>query len=287
MGDVTSGAVDQSNRPRYAARAGYDAWYLTFSDDDQGIGVWLRWTAMMHHPAIDGEPHSAMWAFVLHRGRPDLHAGVREFHEYDPSFRDLREGKIASAGRSAQWELTFESDAAPFAYIPRLLERFLPTGNSMAHPRLAVTGTVELDGRTYTFSEAPGGQGHTWGSSHAPSWNWAHAALPMGWVTGASTPLGSPYGLELDGRRRSRTGIAAALARGELVSNRWAAEEIEVTVDLDDCVSVEYQDPTGGRRVCNHSEFGRMTIGGELVSRTAAFEYAAASPLPGRPPIQL
>jgi hypothetical protein len=228
-----------------------------------------------------------MWAFVLHRGRPDLHAGVREFYQYDPSFRDLRVGEIASERRSARWELTFESQAAPFAYTGRLVERFLPTGNAMAHPRLAVTGTVEFDGRRYTFSQAPGGQGHTWGSSHAPRWNWVHAALPLGWVTGASTPLGSPYGLELDGRRRSRTGIAAALARGDQVSNRWAAEEIEVTVDLDDCVAVEYQDPTGGRRVCNHSEFGRMTIGGELVSRTAAFEYAVTGPLPGRPPVQL
>jgi hypothetical protein len=99
-----------------------------------------------------------MWAFVLHRGRPDLHAGVLEFYQYDPSFRDLRVGEIASERRSARWELTFESQAAPFAYTGRLVERFLPTGNAMAHPRLAVTGTVEFDGRRYTFSQAPGGR---------------------------------------------------------------------------------------------------------------------------------
>jgi len=287
MAAVSTSALDRPNQPRYAGRAGYDAWYLTFSDAEKGIGVWLRWTAMMYHSGVDGQPHSAMWAFVLHRGRPDLHAGVREFHQYDPSFHDLRAGRIASERGSAQWELTFESEAAPFAYTGRLTERFLPTGNAMAHPRLAVTGTVELDGGRYTFNQAPGGQGHTWGSSHAPKWSWVHAALPRGWVTGASTPLGSPYGLELDGRRRSRIGIAAALAKSDPVPSRWAAQEIEVTVDRDDCIAVEYQDPTGGRRLCNHSEFGRMTIDGELVSTTAAFEYAATDPLPGRAPLQL
>jgi hypothetical protein len=284
---VASRAVDAANRPRYAGRAGYDAWYVTFSDPNQGIGVWLRWTALMPHPVAGGEPHSALWAFVLHRGRPDLHAGIRQLFGYESRFRDLRSGEIAAERRWARWELAFASLAVPFAYAGRLVERFLPTGNAMAHPRLSVTGAVELDGRRYTFKDAPGGQGHTWGSAHAPRWNWVHAALANGWVTGASTPIGSPYGLELDGRLRSRTGGAAVLARGGQASNRWSADEIEVTADLDDCVAVEYQDPRGGRRVCYHSEFGRMTIAGQLVSTTAAFEYASSDPLPGRPPINL
>jgi hypothetical protein len=285
--EVTSSADDAANRPRYAGRAGYDAWYVTLSDPDQGVGAWLRWTAMLPHPGAGGDAHSALWAFVLHRGRPDLHAGIRQVSAYESRFRDLHTGDITSEGRTARWDLAWVSQAAPFAYAGRGVERFLPTGNVMAHPRLAVTGAVELDGRRYSFKDAGGGQGHTWGSAHAPRWNWVHAALPNGWVTGASTPLGSPYGAEIDGRRRSRTGVAAVLARGDQTSNRWSADDIEVTADLDDCVAVEYQDPTGGRRVCYHSEFGRMTIGGQLVSTSAAFEYASSDALPGRPPIRL
>ena len=276
--------VEACNRARYAGRTGYDAWYLTFSDADQGVGVWLRWTAMRPRA---GPEHSALWAFVLHRGRPDLQGGIRQLFEYQPRYRGLHAGEVVSGARSARWELTLESAAAPFAYAGPLVERLLPTGNAMTQPRLSVSGTVEMDGHIHAFRQAPGGQGHTWGSGHARSWNWVHAALGAGWVTGASTPLGSPYGHEMDGRRAARTGLAAILARRAPRPDRWSAGDFEVTADLDDCVAVEYQDPGGGRRVCYHSEFGRLTQAGRLLSETAAFEYASENPLPGRPPIKL
>lgn len=282
---VTEGGAEAWNRPRHAERPGYDAWYLTFSDPEQGLGVWLRWTAMSgREPRLE---QSALWAFVIHRGRPDRHAGVREVLPRDHRYRDLRAGEIRSELGSAGWELSWESRAAPFGYTGRLLERLLPTGNAMVHPRLAVSGELELNGRSYRFERAAGAQGHTWGNTHARRWNWVHAPLASGWVTGASTPLGSPYAVELDGRRRARTGVAATLARTDPAPDRWRAGGVEVTVDLDDSVAVEYEDPAGGRRVCYHSEFGRLTMGGRLLSTTAAFEYAAPEPLPGRPPIHL
>jgi hypothetical protein len=242
---------------------------------------------MRPHPGAGGEAHSALWAFVLRRGHPESHAGVRRVLPYDPRCQDLRRGEITSELGSARWELTLDSLGSPFAFAGRLTEALLPTGNAMAHPRLAVSGAVELNGRGYKFDAVPGGQGHTWGATHAARWNWVHAALPGGWVTGAATPLGSPYCLELDGTRRSRTGLAAMLARVEPSPDRWSAPGVEITADLDDCIAVEYQDPAGGRRVCYHSEFGRVTLDGEVVSTTAAFEYAAAEPVAGRPPIRL
>src|SRR5581483_11642253 len=111
--------------------------------------------------------------------------------------------------------------------------------------------------------------------------------LSDGWVTGATTPLGSPFGADLAGHLRRRTGFAALRARRPTSVTRWSAGDIEVSARLDDCVAVEYADPAGGRRVCYHSEFATITVAGQVVTTTAAFEFAAPEPLPERPPIEL
>src|SRR5438034_1154194 len=76
-------------------------------------------------------------------------------------------------------------------------ESISTVGNVAAQPGILVSGKVRLGGRAYTLKGAPGGQQHTWGTTHAREWNWGYASGDWGWVDGATSRVVSRLGREL------------------------------------------------------------------------------------------
>jgi hypothetical protein len=91
--------------------------------------------------------------------------------------------------RTASWDPRVAGECAPLrllrsaalyrAPLPRTkLEATVPDG--------LVTGTLEVDGQLVDVSGSRGTVGHNWGSEHADSWVWLHAAgfgaAPESWL---------------------------------------------------------------------------------------------------------
>ena len=313
--------AEAANAPRKLGReAGYEAWYVTFADPASGLAAWLRWTVVIPTPGSPVKPAAGLWATVFERGRGAV-ATVRREHPPDalavsrPFTAELAgsrlddsgsEGSVATADGVVEWELNFDSLDRAYTFLSPAMERFSANGNASPHPALVVDGTLAVNGVTHRVSGVMGGQGHTWGSRHAVSWNWAHASWSDGsWLTGATAHTGSRLGAEMratmvglrspaigvrDGGVRLQTPSPLALIRpGRVQPLEWDAERrfgardvhVRVVADPADIAVLEYTDPDGGRRLCHHSEFARLTatvrVAGEteavLEHRATAFEF--------------
>jgi len=182
--------------------------------------------------------------------------------------------------------------------------------NIGAHPVLKVTGTIELGGRTHRLEGAPGGQQHTWGSSHALQWNWGFASGEDFRVDGATSRVRSRLGRILAGTALGAlaggapfrfNGLRQVLGNpGQISPTGWKASarigsrrlNVAVTPRVQDLIGVVYADPLGGSRYCYHTEVADLEL---LLTRegrapieirrsaAAAFEFGSASPLAGVP----
>lgn len=225
---------------------------------------------------------------------------------------DQFRGQAAMAGRSARWDLAISGGQPPLrplrppvlyrAPLPRTkLEAIVPDGQ--------FTGTLQVDGRAVSVSGWRGTAGHNWGSEHADSWVWLHAAdfggAPEAWlelvlarirVGPARSPWTAMGALSLDGERialgglgrRSRVGAGP----GHLAADVYAPGtrvRLSVTLAEDDRVAVAYADPRGGTRTVTHAALAAVELimnrpGNReltLSSSHAAYEYGARQPAPG------
>ena len=75
------------------------------------------------------------------------------------------------------WELSWEPSLPAAEHVHPLLRRagIAKTILVLAHPDLAIAGTVRFAGRELVLDGARGGQAHLWGSKHAVALGWAHA----------------------------------------------------------------------------------------------------------------
>jgi hypothetical protein len=222
------------------------------------------------------------------------------------------QGEAASGGRTARWDLAITGGQPPLRPLrPALLYRApLPrTKVEASVPDGLVSGMLVVDGHTVGVSGWRGTAGHNWGSEHADSWVWVHAAgfggAPQGWldlvlarirIGRARSPWTAMGALSLDGEpiplgglgRRPRveahpSWLAAA------VPSRGARLELRVTSADDEAVAVTYADPPGGTRVVRHAALASVELtwhrrgDRELTtsSSRAAYEYGTRQGMPG------
>jgi hypothetical protein len=317
--------TDAANSPRCQDRPGtYEAWYLTVSDPASRRGFWIRYTTFNPAPGADLEAHSALWAFYFDHDDPSANWGAKlqfPIHELRvqsrPFLLRLNEallvrngcsGELHNERGSAKWNLRWESRELPFPFLLPRWQMLSSVANIGAHPALRVSGTIEINGRSHHLDHAPGGQQHTWGSSHALEWNWGFASGPDFWVDGATTRVRSRLGRVLVGtsigahvrdHRFLFNGPRQVLrTRGPITPDGWTAEaqlgrrvlHVSVVPRRSDLVGVTYPDPHGGARYCYHTEVAdldfRLTRGDDILSRfnrpaSAAFEYASETQVPG------
>ena len=316
---------DAANAPRCQDRSGtYEAWYVTISDPASRRGFWIRYTTLNPASGITAEAHSAIWAFAFDRDHPEDNWGGKvtyPLHALQTSPQPFRlrldgavlgrdgcSGRVDTERGSARWDLTWKSREPPFPFLRPRWQGLSSVANIGAQPALMVSGTVEVNGRSYRLDAVPGGQQHTWGSSHALVWNWGFASGADFWVNGATSRVRSRFGRVLvgtavgaqaaDNRFLFNGPVRVLSNRGPISADGWNATaqlgdrmlRVAVTPRREDLIGVTYADPRGGARFCYHSEVAdlelRLTRGTETLAHierpvAAAFEYASETPLAG------
>jgi hypothetical protein len=295
------------------AAFGYESWFVSARDPGSPRALWIRHT---RHRPRQGPESAALWCTVVDRDLGQRPAVIKQVVSAFPpeaaagpgQFR----GQAAMGDRSARWDLAITGGQPPLrplrppvlyrAPLPRTkLEAIVPDGQ--------VTGTLQVDGRAVSVSGWRGTAGHNWGSEHADSWVWLHAAdfgaAPEAWlelvlarirVGPARSPWTAMGALSLDGERIALGGLGRRsrvdAGPGHLAADVHAAGtrvHLSVTLAEDDRVAVAYADPRGGTRTVTHAALAAVELimhrpGHRkltLSSNHAAYEYGARQSAPG------
>ena len=224
-------------------------------------------------------------------------------------------GRAAVGEKTTRWDLAIASEQPPLrplrppalyrAPVPRTkLEATVPDGQ--------VTGLLEVDGREVSVSGWRGTVGHNWGSEHADSWVWLHAAdfggAPDAWlelvlarikVGPARSPWTSMGALSVDGDRFPLGGLGrrpTVDARPDRLTasipSPGARLQLSVTTNDDATVAVPYLDPRGGTRTVTHAALASVELTWQragarevsLSSSRGAYEYGTRQEMPGITP---
>ena len=318
---------DAANAARCRNQSGrYEAWYLTLAEPAKRQGYWIRYTSFNPARGVQAEAHSALWAFRFDHEDPGANWGAKVSFPLEAMQIQSRpfalrisdallvhngcSGEIQSERGTMSWDLRWDSREPPFPFLRPPWHLVSTVANIGVQPAIKVSGTIGVNGKLAHLEHVPGGQGHTWGSSHPLEWNWGFAAGDDFWLDGGTSRVRSRLGRELVGTalgvhvREHRFLLNGPLhvlgTRGPIAADSWTVQaklgsrrlHVAVTPRRSDLIGVTYADPRGGSRVCYHTEVAdlelRLTQGEEVLARirrpaAAAFEYAAESPVPGLP----
>ena len=295
---------------------GYESWFVSARDRDSRRALWIRHT---RHRPLHGPDSVALWCTVVGPDRDQPPAVVKEVFSVFPldaaAGPELFRGQAAMGERSARWDLAINGDQEPlrplrpaFLYrapLPRTkLEATVPDG--------PITAMLEIEGRQVTVSGWRGTVGHNWGSEHADSWVWLHAAgfseAPDPWLDLVLArirvgPVRSPWtamgALSLGGSRS----VLGGLGRRPKV-DAWpdgltcevpspeGRLQLSVTAAVDATAAVIYTDPAGGVRTVTHAARADVeltmhkprTSDLRLSVGCGAYEYGTSQEMPGITP---
>jgi len=292
---------------------GYESWFISARDPVSPRALWIRHT---RHRPVQGRESVALWCTVI-----DGHAGQRAavvkqvftaFPQGSAAGPEKFRGQAAMEGHEARWDLAVTGAEPPLRPLrpPVMYRAPLPRTKLVASvPDGQVTGTLEVDGRTLAVSGWRGTVGRNWGSEHADSWVWLHAAdfgaAPQAWldlvlarirVGPARSPWTAMGALSLAGDRIVLGGLGRR-PRVDARPDRLTADvpapharlRLSVTTGDDDPVAVPYTDPRGGTRTVRHAALARVELTlrrpGDreltLTSSRGAYEYGTRQDMPG------
>ena len=277
----------------------YEVYYLSATDARSGTGLWIRYTMCSGRVGTDFAGECALWFMAMERdgarfARKATHPIDALTAESDPfrlvlAVADLSDRGMAGAFDDVSWELSWEPSLPPAEHVDPLLRRagIAKTILVLAHPDLAVSGTVGYAGRELVLEGVRGGQAHLWGSKHAARWTWAHAndlrtvegeprpgayldgvsvfVSRFGRQLGPSTPVVGRFGGE-DFRSTSPLNVTRNSSQFGLTSWRFEARDGrrkvvgKVDAPRGSLVGVTYHDPDGDLAYCYNSEVASMRV---------------------------
>ena len=298
---------------------GYESWFVSARDPVSPRALWIRHT---RHRPRQGPESAALWCTVIDRNLGKRPAVIKQVFSAFPADANAGPGQFrgqaAMGEHSARWDLAITGAQPPLrplrppvlyrAPLPRTkLEAVVPDGQ--------VTGMLQVDDHAVSVSEWRGTAGHNWGSEHADSWVWLHAAgfgaAPEAWlelvlarikVGPARSPWTAMGALSLSGERIALGGLgrrSGVDARPDhLAADVYAPGtrlRVSVTLAEDDRAAVAYADPRGETRTVTHAALASLELtmrrpGNReltLSSTHAAYEYGAREPIPGIVPLSL
>jgi hypothetical protein len=274
----------------------YEVWYLTWNHPETDQGFWLRYTT---ETPTQGAPRGELWFARFDPRRPERTFGI---HKHFGGVQDASDpfaltiggsrlgddhalGRLDGGGHAVRWDLRWRPSDRVMRLLPDLMYGGGGRGETTVlspNPRVALSGTLEIDGEVLSFDRAVMGQTHLWGRRHAYSWTWGRCAE----FEGAPDAL-----IELLGVRLQRRGIVLpplVLVTLELdgeqhrlnqfrhvVRNRgkWQGSDIsfsawspavrvegEMSCRPGDMVVAPYLDPDGTRVYCSNTEIGNAHI---------------------------
>ena len=291
----------------------YESWFVSARDPASGRALWIRHTRLRRA----GSPETAaLWCTVADRGSGRRPAVVKQVFDVFPASTVAEPGRFrgqaAMAAQDARWELAITGDQPPVRPLrPAVLYRApLPrTKLETPTPDGLVTGLLYINGRRIEVPEWRGTVGHNWGTEHADSWVWLHAAglgtAGQGWLELVLAkvkvgPVRSPWTaigtLSLGGRlvplgglgRRPRVTADPARLTAQIPSP-VARLNVTVTASPNDTVTVAYTDPSGGTRAVSHAALARAELAWHrhghatltMSSDHTAYEYGTSQLIPG------
>jgi hypothetical protein len=292
---------------------GYESWFVSARDPAFPRALWIRHT---RHRPRRGPESAALWCTVIDRDLSRQPIVVKQVFGAFPPGAAAGPGQFvgdAAMGQlAATWDLAITDGKPPLRPLrPQALYRApLPrTKLEASVPDGLVTGTLNVAGHRVSVSGWRGTVGHNWGSEHADSWVWLHAAgfgaSPDGWLElvlaririgrarspwtamGALSLGGGPIPLGGLGRRPRVDAQPGRLTAS--VPSPGARLELSVTSADEDAVAVTYADPRGGTRAVRHAALAAVELtlhrrgDRELAMSTSrgAYEYGSSRGMPG------
>lgn len=278
----------------------YESFYVKAAHPSEPLAIWLRHTV---HKRPGGAPRGALWLtlfdgreegpWAVKETRDDVGAGHDRYIDVGDSRLEpgRARGSASAEGRSASWELTFESAAEPLRHLPRewMYRVGLPRTKLLSpYPDARFSGHVTAGDRAVELDGWRGMVGHNWGAQHAERWIWIHGAgfagrddawIDVGIGRVALGPWTTPWVangvLFLDGARH-RLGGLGAVRRTEVAEapdgcsftlpGREITVQGRVGAPRKGFVGWIYADPDGSRHDTVNCSIADMTL---AVSRPA------------------
>jgi hypothetical protein len=296
------------------ARGHYESFYLRACHPEERLGVWIRYTV---HKRPNQPVNGSLW-FTLFDGSADgptaskITLPADEVTTGEGSYIRIGDSALgpASARGSAHteharvdWDLSYESEAAPLIHLPRdwMYRAPIPkTKLTTPAPVATFSGTVTVGDRSLDLEDWHGMVGHNWGSQHAERWIWMHgldlAGSGEAWLDLAigrvklgpvTTPWIANGAVWLDGRLHRVGGPAA---RGTKVAERPDGCEFtlpggdvvlrgEVSAPQKDFVGWVYADPDGPEHNTVNCSIAKMRVtveGGGVAATELSTDHLAA-----------
>jgi hypothetical protein len=282
---------EADNLPAWSGRPGaYEVWFLTATDPATGRGYWIRSTLSA---PVSGRPSAGVWFARFDPTDPSGAFGIHRTHgewkldrdRFDVVIGDaemgsgVAQGSLQGGGHEVRWDLQFSTGDPTYRLLPDRLYRssIAPTTPFSPNVRTKVRGTVTVDGTTEELGEAPGQQGHLYGSRHAERWAWAqcgafvdedavlHALTAQGRRGPFDTPFFTFVGVQWQGEwtRLSRIRMRRDFDLGRWkidVSNRRFRLTGRVEAPPDALLRARYIDPSGEPRYCHNSEIASCRL---------------------------
>jgi hypothetical protein len=293
---------------RDADRGVYEVWYLTWNHAASDQGFWLRFVT---EAPVDGPPRAELWFARFDRARPErtfafhrafelarFAAGADPFEVvlagcslgHDHTF-----GELAGAGHDVRWDLRWDPAPAVLRHLPDVMYGGGGRGETTVqspNPRVAMSGTLVVDGEQLRFDRAVLGQTHLWGTKHAFSWTWGRCAEFAGAPDavlellgvklqrrGITTPPLFLLALDLDGERYRFNQFRHTVRNRA----RWGGTHVEFVAHgaririegtlacrAEQMVLAPYLDPDGTRVYCANTEIGDVQL---VVSERAGLRW--------------
>ncbi|MBI2890354.1 MAG: hypothetical protein HYY13_06165 [Nitrospirae bacterium] len=281
-------------------RGHYEVYYLKFNQPSTQAAWWIRYTLCSPLPG-KGEPIAELWGIFFDGRNPQGHAAFKHTFPFTQAkvgrdkFRfqigeavlshSSARGRLDSAGKSLEWDLTFQARDETFFHFPYagMYKASIPkTKVCSPHINSLFSGTVRANGKTFTLKNEPGQQTHIWGSKHAFRWVWGHCNLfqedPSAILEVLSaqikigplrTPVTSVFHLVHEGRRftvnrlsesvrvKTKWDIGSWTLRAETEGRRF---DVHMAAPLHNFVGVEYTDPDSEKAYCYNTKIADCTV---------------------------
>ncbi len=179
----------------------YEVYYLTVTEPESGVGVWIRYTMVAPLPTISEPATASLWVLAMdpRPGRTPTFGrkltvpveglrGTADPFELTIDSARLHDGGMSGAFEDVAWDLRWAPTARGYEHVHPALHRLgvAKTVLVLPHADVAVDGTITLGDERLELHGARGGQAHLWGAKHASSWAWVHC---NDFVDGDGTPV--------------------------------------------------------------------------------------------------
>jgi hypothetical protein len=167
----------------------YEVYYLTVTEPDTGVGMWIRYTMVAPLPSAGAPATASLWVLAMDP-RPDrlptfgrkTTVPIDRMQSTQAPFELTIEGArlhdrgMSGAFDDVAWDLRWEASGRGYEHVHPALQRLgvAKTVLVLPHADVAIDGTVTLGDELLELRGARGGQAHLWGSKHASSWAWVH-----------------------------------------------------------------------------------------------------------------